>query len=218
MSAAKISVLDAERLQECVSGGGVAVFPTDTVYGICCDPDDEIAARRLYELKGYPPARSPARPAAVMFFALEFALAALGAQLDSVERAALETLLPGPVTLLLPNRAARFVVACGPDPATIGLRVPRLPNALATLQTVRLPVMQSSANLYGQADARTLSAVPSEMLAGADLALDGGELPGVPSTVIDLREYASSGGWRVLREGSLPALAVESLLTEGRIA
>jgi L-threonylcarbamoyladenylate synthase len=218
MSAAKLSVLDAERLQECVSGGGVAVLPTDTVYGICCDPDDEIAARRLYELKGYPPARSPARPAAVMFFALEFALAALGEQLDGVERAALETLLPGPVTLLLPNRAARFVVACGPDPTTIGLRVPRLPDALATLRTVRLPVMQSSANLYGQADARTLSAVPSEMLAGADLALDGGELPGVPSTVIDLRGYASSGEWRVLREGSLPALTVESLLTEGRIA
>src|SRR5580698_6617798 len=70
---------DAERLRACVSGGGVAVFPTDTVYGLCCDPRDETAARRIYELKGRP-AR---RPAAVMFFTLEPALGAL----DGLSRA-----------------------------------------------------------------------------------------------------------------------------------
>ena len=64
---------DAQRLQECVAGGGVAVFPTDTVYGLCCDPQDEAAARRLYALKGRPPARA----CAVMFFSLEPALQTL---------------------------------------------------------------------------------------------------------------------------------------------
>jgi L-threonylcarbamoyladenylate synthase len=57
---AKISKRDVERLQECVAAGGVAVIPTDTVYGVCCDPDDERAARRLYELKGRPAARPAA--------------------------------------------------------------------------------------------------------------------------------------------------------------
>ena len=95
-----------ERLHECVTGGGVAVIPTDTVYGVCCDPDDEHAARRLYALKG----RTAARPAAVMFFALEPALAELG-ELHPDERAAIRALLPGPVTLLLANPRRRFAPA-----------------------------------------------------------------------------------------------------------
>lgn len=207
MSVTQLTTADAERLQACVAGGGVAIFPTDTVYGICCDPDGEAAARRLYDLKGRP----PERPAAVMFFALEPALDALG-DLHDAERAALQTLLPGPVTVLIPNRARRFAPACGPDPATVGLRVPRLPETLAPLRAVGVPVMQSSANLSGQPDARTLADVPPAMRAGADLVLDGGELPGVPSTVIDLRDYAARGTWQVVREGSLSSAAVESLL------
>ncbi|HEX5853285.1 MAG TPA: L-threonylcarbamoyladenylate synthase [Solirubrobacteraceae bacterium] len=215
MNAETLTAADADRLQECVAGGGVAVFPTDTVYGVCCDPDSERAVARLYELKQYPSvdprARAPARPAAVMFFALERALEALPA-LRPAEHAALETLLPGPVTLLLPNREARFAPACGPDPLTIGLRVPRLPDTLAALGSMGVPVMQSSANLSGQPDARTLADVPAELLAGADLVLDGGELVGVPSTVIDLRDYSSDGEWRVIREGALPIAALRRLL------
>ena len=49
---------DARSLQECVAAGGVAVFPSDTVYGLCCDPDEQGAARRLYQLKGRPPTRA----------------------------------------------------------------------------------------------------------------------------------------------------------------
>jgi L-threonylcarbamoyladenylate synthase len=227
MSAAKPTAADAERLQQCVTRGGVAVFPTDTVYGVCCDPDNAEAVARLYELKGYPRSRppdrphrsddprprTPARPAAVMFFALAAALEALP-EMEAAERAALETLLPGPVTLLLPNRARRFAPACGPDPTTVGLRVPRLPDTLASLRAVGVAVMQSSANLSGRPDARTLADVPAELLAGADLALDGGELPGTPSTVIDLRDYASRGEWRVVREGALPVGAVRPLLAD----
>src|SRR5205807_559857 len=97
---------DAQRLQECVAGGGVAVFPTDTVYGLCCDPQDEAAARRLYALKGRPPARA----CAVMFFELEPALRMLE-QLREAERLALRALLPGPVTVLLPNRERHFAAA-----------------------------------------------------------------------------------------------------------
>jgi L-threonylcarbamoyladenylate synthase len=198
---------DAAKLGECVLGGGVAVFPTDTVYGVCCDPDSEVAARRLYELKGRP----AARPAAVMFFALEPALAALP-ELEDRERAALAALLPGPVTVLLANRGRRFAPACRTDPETLGLRVPWLPESISVLASVSTPVMQSSANLSGEHDARTLEELPASLREGADLVLDGGELPGTPSTVIDLREYASEGSWHVLREGALSASAVEAAL------
>ena len=89
----------ADRLRDCVTAGGVAVFPSDTVYGVCCDPDNEEAARRLYALKGRPSARA----CAVMFFALEDALELLD-DLHESEREALQSLLPGPVTVLLANR------------------------------------------------------------------------------------------------------------------
>lgn len=207
MTTAMLGEQDAVRLQQCVAGGGVALFPTDTVYGLCCDADDEAAARRLYALKGRPAARA----SAVMFFALEPALAALG-DLQGSERRALQALLPGPVTVLLANRARRFGAACRTDPGTLGLRVPRLPDGLLALSAVSCAVMQSSANLSGEPDARSLAEVPRSLLDGVDLVLDGGELPGVPSTVIDLRDLAAQGRWHILREGALSRAAAQELL------
>lgn len=204
---APLTHADAERLQACVLAGGVAVFPADTVYGVCCDPSSARAVRRLYELKGRPPQRA----AAVMFFALEHAAAALP-ELEEAVRAAIAALLPGPVTLLLANPARRFPAACGDDPETLGLRVPLLPERLLALAAVTVPVMQSSANLSGAGDARRLIDVPRRLLDGAALVLDGGELPGRASTVIDLREYASSGAWRIVREGALTRAEAERVL------
>ncbi len=201
---------DAEQLRDCIGDGGVAVFPTDTVYGICCDPDDEAAAQRLYELKGRP----SRRPAAVMFFSLEPALRALGDELALAERRALQALLPGPVTLLLENRSNQFAAACRSDPSTLGLRVPWLPENLHALCAITDPVMQTSANLSGEPDARTLEDVPAALRDGADVALDGGALPGVASTVIDLRDYDATGQWHVLREGALATEAVRELLDD----
>jgi L-threonylcarbamoyladenylate synthase len=203
----QIKPQDVVRLEQCVAAGGVAVFPSDTVYGVCCDPENEQAAQRLYELKGRP----VARPAAVMFFALEPALAALP-ELPDAERRALQALLPGPVTLLLANRAQRFAPACRTDPATLGVRVPQLPESLHALGSFAGAIMQSSANLSGQGDARSLAEVPDSILAGADLVLDGGELPGTPSTVIDLRDYAASQCWYVLREGALSSAEIQRRL------
>jgi L-threonylcarbamoyladenylate synthase len=198
---------DASRLEECLVSGGVAVFPTDTVYGVCCDAEDERAAERMYRLKGRP----QTRPAAVMFFSIEPALEMLG-ELPDAERAALQALLPGPVTVLMANRARRFAPACRSDPGTLGLRVPRLPERLAALEAVATAVMQTSANISGEPDARTLAEVPQSLRDGADLVLDGGELGGTPSTVIDLRDFYADRRWHVLREGALPRAAVEELL------
>jgi L-threonylcarbamoyladenylate synthase len=202
-----IALGDARRLEKCLAGGGVAIFPADTVYGLGCDSENRVAVERLYALKGRP----AVRPAAVMFFSLDAALAALP-ELREHERAALRALLPGPVTLLLPNRSHRFLLACGPDADTLGVRVPLLAGPLAALRAVRMPTMQSSANISGEPDARRLAEVPASLCNGADLVLDGGELPGTPSTVIDLRAYEARGGWRVVREGPVTAQALEQAL------
>src|SRR3954468_3304436 len=183
----------------CIAGGGVAVFPADTVYGLACDPEDAAAVERLYALKGRP----PAKPAAVMFFDRAAALAGLGPRTADL----LARLLPGGLTVLLPNPERRYPLACGPDPETLGLRVPDLP-ALAGAP----PVLQSSANLAGGPDARRVPDIPDSIRAGADLVVDGGELPGTPSTVIDLRTYEADGEWRVIRAGAVPTETIERAL------
>ena len=174
----------AAALARVVAAGGVAVFPADTVYGLACSPSDPAAVERLYALKGRP----PAKPAAVMYFSLVPALAALP-ELGPRTVALLRGLLPGGVTVLLGNPHGRFPLACGPDPGTLGLRVPDVP----LLAGVGIPVLQSSANLAGGPDARRLADVPDAIRGAADLVIDGGELAGTPSTVIDLRGFEASG-------------------------
>lgn len=189
---------DVRRFESCIGTGGVALFPADTVYGLAADPESAPAVERLYAIKGRP----PARPAAVMFFSLERALRALP-ELGERTGAALERLLPGPVTVVIPNPARRYPLASGPEPERLGVRVPALAGPLAPLRAVERPVLQSSANPSGGADARRLEAVDPALRAAVDAELDGGELPGVPSTVVDLSAYERRGDYAVLREGAL---------------
>jgi tRNA (cmo5U34)-methyltransferase len=133
-----------------------------------------------------------------MFFDLDAALDVLP-ELGDRTRAAMPHLLPGGVTLLVPNPAGRFPLACGEDPSTLGVRVPRV----EPLAEVRRPVLQSSANFAGNPDPRRLQDVPEAIRAAADLVIDGGELPGLPSTVVDLRRYDEDGEWSVVRAGAV---------------
>lgn len=185
----------AERFERCIGNGGVVVFPSDTVYGLACDPSDPEAIARLYELKRRPPAKA----SAVMFFDLDAALAAVGDALGPRTRAALRSLMPGGVTALLPNPQHLFPLACGADPDTLGLRV----VSVAQLRGAHVAVMQSSANLSGGADARRLEDVPEVLRRAADLVVDGGELPGTASTVVDLRAYEEDGFWTIVRPGAV---------------
>jgi L-threonylcarbamoyladenylate synthase len=196
---------EAATFARSVSVGGVVVFPADTVYGLACDPDLDDAVERLYRLKG----RRPDKPAAVMFFAVDLALEALP-ELGERTREALRALLPGGVTLLLPNPAGRFPLTGGGE--TLGLRVPALDGPLAPLSAVRWPVLQSSANRAGGPDPRSLDEVPELIRDSADLVLDAGALPGTPSTVVDLRDYEGSCDWSIVRAGAVPPAEVEQRL------
>lgn len=198
---------DAATFARCIAVGGVALFPSDTVYGLATEPDSKEGVHRLYALKG----RAPDQPAAVMFFDPELALAVLP-ELGSRTRAALTRLLPGGVTLLLPNPAGRYPLACGPRPDRLGLRVPALDGPLAPLSAMRWPVLQSSANRSGGQDARTIDQVDGGIRAGVDLQLDAGELQGTASTVVDLSDYESSGSHAILREGAVSSESVAAAL------
>ena len=206
-----LSAAAVAGFERAIADGGVAIFPADTVYGLAADPERPAAARRLSGIKR----RDPAQPSAVMFFALAPALAALP-DLGPRTRAAFERLLPGPLTLVVANPSGRFPLACGADRSRLGVRVPALEGPLARLTAVGRPVLQSSANFHGGPDPRRVADVPAEIRAAADLALDGGELPGVASTVVDLSRYDDSGDYAVLREGAVPAAALAEQLARVR--
>ncbi|HLM25763.1 MAG TPA: Sua5/YciO/YrdC/YwlC family protein [Thermoleophilaceae bacterium] len=191
-----LSAGDVATFERCIAVGGVALFPADTVYGLATEPESKEGFRRLNAMKG----RVPDKPSAIMFFSVDLALAALP-ELGERTQDALERLLPGPLTLVLPNPARRYPLACGPAPDRIGLRVPDVP----ALAEARWPVLQSSANPAGGPDARRLEDVDERIRRAVDLQLDGGELPGTPSTVVDLSGYEDGGAYVVLREGALSA-------------
>ncbi len=189
--------------------GGIAVFPSDTVYGLGCDPSQREAVTRLYALK-----RRPLEaPSAVMFFSLSLALEALP-ELGERTRAALGRLLPGPLTLLLENPSGRFPLACGSEPATLGLRVPALSKPLAALAELKWPILQSSANKAGEAAPTSIQQLDPTIGSEVDLVLDGGALGELSSSVLDLREYELNGRWELLREGPLGHHQIDALLSE----
>ena len=198
---------DVATFERCIAVGGVALFPADTVYGLATEPDSREGIERLYRLKG----RRPDRPAAVMFFDAQLALEALP-ELPPETKAAAKRLLPGGVTLLLPNRAHRFPLACEPNKDVLGLRVPELTAGLAPLRQMPWPILQSSANRSGEPDARRAEDVDERIRSGVDLILDAGELPGTPSTVVDLTGFHEDGRWEIVREGAVPAAAIRDAL------
>ena len=182
-----------EALEACVGAGGVAVFPADGLYGLACDPMSPAAVRRIQELKG----RSDRKPSAVMYFS-PLAMRELVGQMGERTRAAAAALLPGPFTLVIANPEHRYPLACREDPGRLGVRLIEGPLAGA-----RCPVLQTSANPAGEPPPASFGEVGLEMIGGADLAIDGGELTGMASTVLDITCFDATGEWEVLREGAV---------------
>jgi len=182
-------------LERCVAGGGVAVFPADGLYGLACDPLDATAVGRIHALKG----RDEGKSSAVMYFS-PLAMRELVGGLGPRTREAVGALLPGPVTLVVVNPDRRYPLACREDPERLGVRLIGGPLAGAMC-----PLFQTSANRSGEPAPGSFEEVPEEIVAGADLAIDGGALTGEPSTVVDLSRYDEGGEWKVLREGAVSA-------------
>jgi L-threonylcarbamoyladenylate synthase len=183
-----------------IRAGKPVVLPTDTVYGLCADPESEAAAREVARLKG----REARQPIAL----LARDVGRLLERLPELDAEALRALLPGPYTLILPDAKGRYPWLGGEG--TIGIRVPDLPQPTAAVLDEVGAVLATSANLHGGPDPRRLEDVP-EAIRHAAVLVDGGELPGMPSTVLDLTGPEP----RVLREGVVPA---EEALSKARAA
>lgn len=190
------------EFERCIASGGVAVFPADGLYGLACDPLNAEAVARIHELKG----RDDGKPSAVLYFA-PLAMRELLASVGPRTRDAFGALLPGPATLVVANPERRYPLACREDPERLGVRLIEGP-----LAGVMCPVLQTSANLTGAAAPARFEDVDPAIVAAADLAIDGGELTGMPSTVVDIAAIETGGAWSILREGGLPAAQVAERL------
>ena len=187
---------EVEAAIEALRAGALAVIPTDTVYGLAADGENEAAARALYAAKG----RDAIQPTALLFTSVDV-LEERVPGLPTKARRAARALLPGPLTLVLPNPAGRFAWLNPGRPDAIGIRVPRLGGPGGEVLAALGVLVATSANLPGGADPRRASDVPAEIRRAAAVVVEGGELPGTPSTVVDLTGAAPV----LLREGAVAA-------------
>jgi L-threonylcarbamoyladenylate synthase len=181
---------------QALRAGKPVILPTDTVYGLCASAHRSEPCERLYALKG----RDPLQPSALLASDLEQLFECVP-ELRGRAGLIARTLLPGPYTLVLPNPARRYRWLTGANPDTIGVRVPELPPQAEQVISEVGCVVATSANLPGGPEPRCLDEVPRGLLERVGAAIDAGELPGVPSTVLDFTGPEP----RVLREGAAPA-------------
>jgi L-threonylcarbamoyladenylate synthase len=187
---------EVTRAVAAIEEGELVVIPTDTVYGLACTPDDASVVRALSELK-----RRPAGQPITLVAASVDGLIECAPELRGRAELLARSLLPGPLTLVLPNPARRYPWLAGERPQTIGVRVPEVEGPAREFLAEVVVVAATSANRHACTDPRRLADVPREILDAVAATIDGGELPGTPSTVLDLTAPKP----RVLREGAVPA-------------
>ena len=193
-----------EEALDAIQRGKPIILPTDTVYGLATTALHADAVLNLYRLKNRP----VTQPTALLAPDLDM-LFELVPELPGRARVIARALLPGPYTLVLPNPARRYSWLTGANYDSIGVRVPELPEPSAELCVRISALAATSANHAGGPDPARLEDVPEELREAAAVAIDGGQLPGVPSTVIDFTGKEP----RVLREGAASgAEAIERAL------
>ena len=176
--------------------GRPVILPTDTVYGLCATPYLEEAAARVYRLKGRPDGMPTALLCSDVDLLFE-CVPELRGRVGEQTRA----LLPGPYTLVLPNPGRRFRWLAGDRGKTLGVRVPTAEDAFADVLREVGALMATSANRHQGLDPRRLQDVPREIRDGCAAEIDGGELPGIPSTVIDLTGTEPTGTSTITASG-----------------
>ena len=154
---------------------GIVIYPTETVYGLGADAFSDEAILKVFEAKKRP----LAMPVSIAVSDLDMLTAV--SHTEPWMEMFFETFLPGPVTVVLPARNCVPAILTG-GTGLIGIRMPANPLALRLITEFDSPITATSANLHGAKDPVT----PEECTIPRDLLIDGGRLPGTPSTVVDL--------------------------------
>lgn len=187
-----------------IRAGGIAAFPTETVYGLAGDATSDAAVARIYVAKG----RSHSNPLIAHVASLDAALEQGVFRTEALRLA--KAFWPGPLTLVVPLAPGATVCStarAGLD--SVALRVPVHPVALALMSAVGRPLAAPSANRSGRMSPVTAAHVAADFCGTIDLILDGGQSPmGLESTIVACLE----GRPRVLRPGAIASRDIESVL------
>ncbi len=192
------------RCASVVKSGGVVVFPTDTIYGVGCDPYSDSSVERIFAIKG----RNEKKPLPVLVYSTEDAekIVALGA----AGRILAGRYWPGALTIVAPvidQRISRRVTA---GSNSLAVRVPASECILSLLKQCKY-LVGTSANRSGEKPLKSAQEVLDSSLDGYDALLDGGLVEkGVESTIVDITDKPE-----ILREGAIKSKEVLELL--GRI-
>lgn len=174
-----------------VRDGGLVVYPTDTVYGVGCDPFNSKTVMRLIELK-----ERGLKPLPVLCTSMEAASRLV--ILDTLAERIASRFWPGPLTIVAPLRDFKVPQEVTGGANNLGVRVPNYGCTLKLLELCGGYLVGTSANKSGAPAARSLSDVDRELAEGVDILLDGGRtLLGKESTVLQI----ASGEVKLLREG-----------------
>jgi L-threonylcarbamoyladenylate synthase len=181
--------VDAMEAARIIIGGGVVVYPTETVYGLGANALDEQAVLRIFEIK-----RRPLdKPMSIAISSLT--MLDMVAEVRDEDRPLVERLLPGPVTLLLKKKNVVPDVLTGGSPL-VGVRFPDHELAMKIIDAAG-PITSTSANKTGSSPPTCLEEVSKEIIKRVDGVVDGGKsLYGKPSTLLDLSNR------KVIREGA----------------
>ena len=194
-----------QRAVEVLKGGGVVAFPTETVYGLGGDAENEAAIERIFEIKGRPTAHP-----LIVHLGDASELASWAAEVSPVAWRLAERFWPGPLTIIL-RRSARVLDVVTGGLSTVGLRVPNHPVALALLRALGGALAAPSANRFGAVSPTTAAHVRQDLGGAVDLVLDGGSCQiGLESTIVDL----SSGAAAILRPGGVSREELEEVMGE----
>ena len=169
------------RASDIVSGGGVVAFPTDTFYGLGCDPFNASAVEKVFAIKK----RRSDMPLLLLIDSIETA-AKLSTELPD-DFAKLAAVLTGPLTIIVPAKDS-LPPALTANTGTIGLRLPSMEFACKLASKCGGAITATSANTSGGSNPLTADDVVNQLGDGPDLIIDGGKANPIPSTVITLCE------------------------------
>jgi L-threonylcarbamoyladenylate synthase len=188
---------DAEQIDAAVTllrGGGIVVFPTDTVYGVGAMPGDEKAVQKIFRAKQRPPEK-----ALPVLIADVDDLTRVAAAVPPAARRLAKAFWPGPLTLVL-RRAPGFRGAGLAEDETVAIRIPNHEVARAVIRGAGGALAVTSANRSGAPSPPTAREAAAQIGRGVDLIIDGGPCPGgVESSIVD----CSRTPIHLIREGAL---------------
>lgn len=196
------------RGAEIIRSGGLVAFPTETVYGLGADAFNALAVARVFEVKN-----RPQFDPLIVHVADKKMVDELCAAVNDRARKLIDRFWPGPLTLVLPKRAAVPDIVTAGLP-TVAVRMPAHPVALRLIEQSRTPIAAPSANPFGYLSPTSAEHVAEYLGGKVDLILDGGPCPiGVESTVLDVTQPVAT----VLRPGGLPVEEIERAIGEVRV-